>query len=180
MRSVVSALASAVVIPIRTRATSASRHRKMTARPSTNSPSRMYRSMRSGQSVSTTRTATSKRLHTMLIPSTASRAKRARMDQSLSSSAAATARFRTACRSCKAGTTRCGSIGPAPKSSAANGNFLSRSQPVEGFRDERLRHRCMNRADHSAGQLRRRILHRRLAARTYHEGPRSSAGGYVG
>lgn len=46
--------------------------------------------------------------------------------QSPSSSAAATVTFRTACPSQAAGTTRCGSIARAPKSSKANGNFRSR------------------------------------------------------
>src|SRR5262249_47815479 len=41
--------------------------------------------------------------------------------------AAATETSRTACRSCRAGTTRCASIARAPKSSTARGRFRRRS-----------------------------------------------------
>ena len=83
---------------------------------------------RSGRSSSTMPPAISRRTSTTPIRSTASRRGRTPTARSPSSSAAATARFPTACRSCRAGTTRCGSIARAPKSSTARGNFRRRGR----------------------------------------------------
>jgi len=54
--------------------------------------------------------------------STTSLPRRPWMDRSPSSSAAAPARFRTACRSWRAGTAWCGSIGRAPRSRIVHGS----------------------------------------------------------
>ena len=85
-------------------------------RRSTNSMSGKSRSTPSGRSASTTPRAISRRTRTTPIRSTTSRRRRTPTARSRSSSVAATARSRTACRSCRAGTTPCGFIGRVPRS----------------------------------------------------------------
>ena len=88
-----------------------------TGRPSTSSPSAaMSRSPASGRSPFTMPMAVFRRTSTMRIRSTTSPPRKARTVSWGSSSAAATAKFPTACRPCPAGTTWCVCIARAPKS----------------------------------------------------------------
>jgi hypothetical protein len=83
---------------------------KTRERPSINSTSRLCRSTASGRSVSIMPKAIIKRIRTTPMRSITSPPKKAPTVRLPFNSAAATARFRTACRRCRAGITPCASI----------------------------------------------------------------------